>query len=69
MSSLDIDQDRINGAFEKQKSLPNAKTVEENDCEIINEEYIKQRYHVDFDREVKIAIDYACRNLTADHIK
>lgn len=63
LSSLGVDQKRINEAHEKQKGSPNEKTIEEIEYKIIQEEHIKQKYHVDFDREVEIAIGYASRKL------
>ncbi|PKG86492.1 hypothetical protein CXF85_01960 [Colwellia sp. 75C3] len=59
LSSLGVDQKRINDAYEKQKGSPDEKTIEEIEYEIIQEENIKKKYHVDFNREVEIAIGYA----------
>jgi hypothetical protein len=63
LSSLGIDHKRINDAHEKQKGSPDEKTIEEIEYKIIQEEYIKKKYHVDFDREVEIAIGYASREI------
>lgn len=63
LSSLGIEQDRINNAYEKQKGSPNSKTIEEIEYAIIQEEHIKQKYLVDFDDEVKILIDYSAQKL------
>ncbi|MCK2184672.1 HNH endonuclease [Halomonas sp. YJPS3-2] len=63
LSSLGIDQQRIDNAYEKQKEFSNAKTAEEIEYKIIQDEYMKQKYYVDFDEEVKIAIDYASMKL------
>ncbi|EPB6685453.1 HNH endonuclease [Vibrio alginolyticus] len=63
LSSLGIKQERINNAYEKQKGTPNEKSIEEIEYKIIQEEHMKQKYHVDFDREVEIAIGYASQKL------
>lgn len=63
LSSLGIEKDRINSAYDKQKSSPNSKTIEEVEYAIIQEEYIKQKYHVDSDEEIKILIDYSLQQL------
>lgn len=63
LSSLGIEQDRINSVYEKQNGSPNSKTIEEVEYAIIQEEHIKQKYLVDFDDEVKILIDYSVQQI------
>lgn len=63
LSSLGISQDRIDFAYQKQKDSPNRKSIEEIEYQMIQEEHIKQKYHVEFDREVEIGIEYASRTL------
>lgn len=63
LSSLGIEQDRINSTYEKKKGLPNSKTIEEIEHTIIQEEFIKQKYLVDFDDEIKTLVDCSTRQL------
>lgn len=59
LSSLDITQEEINSAYEKQKNLSTEKTIEDVEFEIVGRKYIEKKYQVSFDEEVKSAIDFA----------
>lgn len=58
LSSLGIKQERIRDAYLKQKNLPNGKDLEHIEHEIIQEEYIKQKYKIYFNEELESSIRY-----------
>lgn len=63
LSSLGITRERISIAHEKQKG-DKAKSIEEVECLMVQEEYIKQKYTIILEEEIKISVDYACQKLS-----
>ena len=59
LSSLNITQEEIRSAYEKQKNYPASKTIEDVEIEIVRKKYIEKKYQVCFDEEIKSAIDFA----------
>ncbi|MBE1427322.1 hypothetical protein H4684_004014 [Desulfomicrobium macestii] len=71
LDSLGITEHRIDGLFENQTNTPeNNKSREEIECEIIQEEYIKQKYRIDLEDDVSGYVSYVMRDkMLSDNIE
>lgn len=68
LGNLGISEDRIQRTYEKSNKEENSKPKYEIEYDIIQEEMIKQKYSVEFENEIKMAVDHASKRLMKHRI-